>query len=440
MLRVVHLSTTDVSGGAALATHRLHQALPDCDIRSTMFVASKRGDGAGVVEFRPAFCGPRAMNQFLFRAARHLQRQFLHAANGTFMTHDWTYFGGLVERQLPTADIIHLHWATDLLDFRALPRLAARAPLIWTFHDMNAYTGGCHYTQGCERFTAECGACPLLPSQNPDDITHQVIQRKVAALQQVPPSRLTIVSPSRWMATEARRSTVFGRFDIEVIPNGIDVQVFRPLDRVELRRQHGFAPHDRLILFVADNLSDRRKGMLELEQAFAQIAHLPNLKILTLGGNRSRMEGPMYHHLGPLHDPEKICEAYNLADIFVIPTLQDNFPNTVLEALASGTPVVGFATGGVADAVENGVSGLLAPTGDVAGLARHIMRALTDDPLRAAMSLAARARAVNCYSLKRQAAACAALYRRMLSCESSALAHCSPTRRPSSGANHPVSA
>jgi glycosyltransferase involved in cell wall biosynthesis len=401
-----------------------------------MFVASRRGTGDGVVEFKPAFGGPRGLNQFLFRAARHLQRQHLRAANGTFMTHDWAYFGSLVERQLPAADVYHIHWATDLLDFRMLPRLAARAPLVWTFHDMNAYTGGCHYTQGCERFISGCGACPLLPSSDPGDVTYQVVQRKIAALRDVPPSRLTIVAPSRWMAAEARRSAVFGGFDIEVIPNGIDVQTFRPMNRAELRQQYGFSPHDRLVLFVADNLADRRKGMPELEQALAQVAHVPNLKILTLGGNQSRMQGPMYRHLGLLNDPEKICEAYNLADIFVIPTLQDNFPNTVLEAMAAGTPVVGFATGGVADAVEDGVSGLLAPTRDVAALARHIECALTDDALRGAMGLAARARAVNFYSIQRQAYACAALYRRMLPCETDAMA---PATAPSSGVRTPHS-
>lgn len=437
MLRVVHLSTTDVTGGAALATYRLHQALPDCDVHSTMYVATKRGTGAGVVEFRPSFFGPRALNQFLFRAARHLQRKSLRATNA-FMTSDWTYFGGLVARQFPAADIIHLHWATDLLDFRALPRLVERTPLVWTFHDMNAFTGGCHYTQGCERFTTECGACPLLPSEDLDDVTHRILQRKVAALRNVPVSRLTIVAPSRWMAAQVRRSTVFGRFDVKVIPNGIDTDVFRPMDRTALRAKYGFSPEDRLILSVAENLSDRRKGMRELEQAFAQIAHVPNLKILTLGGNCSRLQGNMYRHLGPLHDPEKICEAYNLADIFVIPTLQDNFPNTVIEALASGTPVVGFATGGVVDAVEDGMSGLLAPTGDVAGLAQNITRALTDDALRGAMRLAARERAVSHYSLKKQADTFSALYGRLLPCEEATLSSV-VTPSPVS-ANHPLSA
>jgi glycosyltransferase involved in cell wall biosynthesis len=257
-----------------------------------------------------------------------------------------------------------------------------------------------------------------------------VIQQKVNALSKVPESRLTVVAPSHWMANETRRSRTFGRFPVEIIPNGIDVQSFRPLARTELRAKYGLAPEDRVILFVADMLDDRRKGMQELDQAIARIAHVPRLKILTLGGvGGERMSGPMYRHLGRLDGPGRVCEAYNLADVFVIPTLQDNFPNTVLEALASGTPIVGFATGGVADAIENGKSGLLAPTGDVTGLAMQIARVLTDESLRAEMGIAARARAIACYSQERQANAYAALYRRMLSQESS-VAHSEQPRTP----------
>jgi glycosyltransferase involved in cell wall biosynthesis len=334
------------------------------------------------------------------------------------MTHDYAYLGGLAQRQAPDADVFHLHWAMDLLDFRMLPHFARRAPIAWTFHDMNAFTGGCHYDRGCGRFTASCGACPLLHSDDPHDITHRVLQRKLAALREVPEARMVVICPSRWMEREVQRSTLFGRFQTEVIPNGIDLQTFRPLDRAALRRQYEIAPEDRVIFFIAESLSDARKGALELQKAIAHLAHLPNLRIVTLGdGDKQNMQGPLYRHLGKVNDPRKVCEAYNLADVSVIPTLQDNFPNTVLESMASGTPVVGFATGGVVDAVEHGVSGLLAPTGDTEGLAAHLMRALSDDELRVSMGHAARARAVEHYSLERQTTACASLYRRLLSVE-----------------------
>src|SRR3954471_13148561 len=178
MIRVVHLSTTDVKGGAALAAHRLHQALPERGVESKMFVAWRHSEDPNVVEFRPSIWGPRSLNHVIFRAARRLQRRPLPTTNGVFMTHDRAYLGGLAQRQTPDADVFHLHWAMDLLDFRMLPHFARRAPIAWTFHDMNAFTGGCHYDRGCGRFTASCGACPLLGSHDPDDITHRVLQRK----------------------------------------------------------------------------------------------------------------------------------------------------------------------------------------------------------------------------------------------------------------------
>jgi glycosyltransferase involved in cell wall biosynthesis len=414
MLRVTHLSTTDIKGGAALAAYRLHQALPERGVHSSMFVASRHSEDPNVIEFKPSIWGPRGLNHLLFRAARRIQRRPLPTSGGVFMTHDYAYLGGLAQRQVPDSDVFHFHWAMDLLDFRMLPRFARRAPIAWTFHDMNAFTGGCHYDRDCGRFTNACGACPILNSTDLDDITHQVLERKVASLQEVPESRMIVICPSRWMEREVQRSRAFGRFATEVIPNGIDHTVFRPLDRAAIRRKYQIAPEDRVVFFIAESIDDPRKGWAELQQAVGQLSHLPNLRILTLGrGDTGKMQGPLYRHLGGVHDPEKVCEAYNLADIFVIPTRQDNFPNTVLESMASGTPVVGFATGGVGDAVEDGISGLLTPTGNIDGLARNMIRALSDEELRISMGHAARERAVEFFSLERQTLACSALYRRL---------------------------
>ena len=334
------------------------------------------------------------------------------------MTHDYAFFGGLAERQAPDADVFHLHWAMDLLDFRMLPQFARRAPIAWTFHDMNAFTGGCHYDRGCGRFTATCGACPLLRSDDPDDITHQ---RHPA--QDRRPARGAGVAPRRHLPEPLDGARSAAQHGLRPLPHGGDSERDRsanlpPLDRAALRRQYQIAPEDRVIFFIAESLSDPRKGAAELQRAIAHLAHLPNLRIVTLGDfDAEKMQGPLYRHLGKINDPRKVCEAYNLADVSVVPTLQDNFPNTVLESMASGTPVVGFATGGVVDAVEHGVSGLLAPTGDTDGLAALLIRALSDDELRVSMGHAARARAVEHYSLERQTTACASLYRRLLSVE-----------------------
>lgn len=377
-----------------------------------MFVGIAQRGGPGVREFNPAAPAPARVGRWLYRAARRFQHR-VRTLEGPLFSQDWTVFNRLPLRQLPPADIYHLHWTSDLVDFRMLAPLARRAPVVWTFHDMNPFTGGCHYDVGCGRFAVACGACPLLGSTAPDDVSRRVLQRKVRALAGVPDDGLTVVSPSRWMAGEARRSTVFGRFETRVIPNGIDLDAFCPVgDRGAVRRRFELAPDDRAILFVADVLNDSRKGWPQLEQALAETAaRLPNLRVLTLGlGDTQRMAGPAFRHLGHVSDAATIRDAYNAADLFVIPSLQDNFPNTVLEALACGTPVAGFATGGVVDAVEEGISGTLARTGDTADLAARIIRLLQDDAGRMAMGRAARERAVASYGLAAQAAACLALY------------------------------
>lgn len=416
MLRVVQLSTTQTAGGAALAAHRLHTVLEaQGGVRSTMFVGLAQKGGAGVREFAPIPLAPPAVNRFLFRAGRRLQRR-VECVHGPLFSLDWTLFDRLPLWQLPPADLYHLHWTADLVDFRMLPALARRAPVVWTFHDMNPFTGGCHYDEGCGRFATACGQCPQLASADPQDVSARVLRRKLRTLAAVPADRLTVIAPSRWMARESRRSRVFGRFDARVLPNGIDLEIFSPApDRAAVRRRLGLTPDDRVVLFVADVLNDVRKGWAELERALTEVAHLPSLRVLTLGqGDTQHMVGPSYLHLGQLHDAAAIRDAYIAADLFVIPSLQDNFPNTVLESLACGTPVVGFAAGGIVDAVEEGVCGSLAPVGDTAALAAHITALLTDDARRTAMGQAGRVRAVRLYGLETQAAACLELYRELL--------------------------
>ena len=433
MIHVVQISTTESAGGAALAAHRLHDALNGHtgDVRSTMFVGMAQENGSGVVEFNPAAPAPRGVGRLIFRSGRRLQRR-VRAVDGPLFSQDWTVFGRLPARRMPAADVHHLHWTADLVDFRMLAPLARRGPVVWTLHDMNPFTGGCHYDAGCGRFVAACGDCPVLMQPSADDASARVLRRKTRALASIPDDGITVVCPSEWLAGEARRSAVFGRFEARVIPNGIDLETFRPLEnRADVRRRLGLEPADRAVLFVAEIIDDTRKGRRELERTLADVAaRLPNLRVLTLGqGDTTGMTGPAFRHLGKLSDPDAIRDAYAAADLFVIPSLQDNFPNTVIESLACGTPVAGFATGGVVDAVGDGVCGTLAPTGDTAGLADGIFRLLADDALREAMGRRSRERAEARYGLPAQAAAYRALYVEQLRRAQNGGTNASPDRK-----------
>ena len=300
------------------------------------------------------------------------------------------------------------------LDFRMLRPLADRAPLVWTFHDMNPFTGGCHYDRGCGRFADECGECPIIASSDSRDVTRRVIRRKKRALSGIGDSELTLVSPSRWMAGEARRSSLFGRFESLVIPYGVSLDTFRPVSKQQARRRFGLESNEPVVLFVAHHLQDPLKGWSQLKRALAEIPDLSHLRVLTVGrGATEHMSAPTFRHLGRLSDPNAMRDAYNAADLFVIPSLHENFPNTVLESLACGTPVVGFGTGGVVEAVEHGVTGMLAPTGNAKELAACIVKVLSNEVLRESMARAARARAVSHYGLDQQAKAYIALYERL---------------------------
>jgi glycosyltransferase involved in cell wall biosynthesis len=294
--------------------------------------------------------------------------------------------------------------------------LAAQHPIVWTFHDMNAFTGGCHYSGLCERFTARCGSCPqLMSSKEEDDMTRRVLDRKSELLARVASERLTVVSPSAWLATEARRSTLFGRFDIQVIPNGIDVQEFRPVPRLEARARFNLPAEARIVLFVAEQVADRRKGLRLLLKAFQQLRAIPNLLLVTLGrGGHDAIPSGKVRHLGSLDSSESLRAAYSAADVFAMPSLQDNLPNTVLETMACGTPVAGFAAGGVGEAVVHGESGLLARTGDFSGLAAALRAILENSRLHAEFSAKARERIEREYTIERQAGRYAALYERVI--------------------------
>jgi glycosyltransferase involved in cell wall biosynthesis len=229
-----------------------------------------------------------------------------------------------------------------------------------------------------------------------------------------------VVSPSRWLAAEAQRSTLLGQFDISVIPYGLNTHTFAPLDRASVRQSLGLPQDAALVLFAAAALDNRRKGLDLLTAALGRLAtkqtpHRRPVHLLTIGDRPPTMPFPLpHHHLGATNDDRRLAEAYNAADVFVIPSRDDNLPNTVLESLACGTPVVGFAVGGIPDMVRMGETGLLAAPEDTCAMAEAIERVLVDAELRSRLAENARRVAVTEYDAAIQAGRYAALYAQIL--------------------------
>jgi glycosyltransferase involved in cell wall biosynthesis len=188
---------------------------------------------------------------------------------------------------------------------------------------MAALTGGCHYDGGCGKFTQRCGACPVLGSTADDDLSRAVWTRKSAALSKLAPDRLHLVGTSRWIAAEAKRSSLLGRFPVSVIPNGLDTTEFAPRDKGYSRDTLGVPRDTKVVLFVADSAANRRKGFDHLAAALAGMTDESNLFLLSVGGGKPNVPGLPQLHLGKIAHDRMLSVVYSAADVFVIPSLQE---------------------------------------------------------------------------------------------------------------------
>ncbi|MDH3659411.1 MAG: glycosyltransferase [Alphaproteobacteria bacterium] len=374
-IRVAVISTANARGGAGRAANRLHHAFrADDRLSSTMLVAPGRNrtgdptvecvdlaDVAGLrLRARWAACRRIAWNRW--------RNRFRPRGYEPFQD-DREPDGYALEPHLADVDVLHLNWVARFLPIEAIPRLAERVPLLWTLHDMLPFTGGCHYDHGCDRWRDGCGACPQLGSSKANDASATNWRRKSGAFAAVPEGRLRLVTPSRWLAEQARSSPSLRRFPITVIPNAIDLERYRPRDRRAGRAALGLPEDRRLLLFVADDLSSMRKGGRFLGRAMAELADVGAVDLVAVGGGRAPIDHPRVHRLGVIDDEDRLASVFAAVDLFILPSLQDNLPNTMLESLAAATPVVAFDVGGIPDFVRPGETGALAPCEDGEALA-----------------------------------------------------------------------
>lgn len=410
-MKITHLSTYDGVGGAAVATCRLHSGLKNLGHESRIITLWKNAEDSDptVVRLEP----PRDM---LTRLRRRLERRSLDRAAAEisarpsglgFFSSDQTQHGADVLRQLPATDVLNLHWVAGLIDYSAFfPRLPKGLPVVWTLHDMNPVTGGCHHAGVCVGFHAKCGMCPELESKLENDISRGIWTRKNRAYSSLPESTFTFVTPSRWLAGKVRESSLGSRFKVHVIPYGLDTEIFKPTDKLAARAALGLDADATYILFAAYFSSDSYKGFPILLKALPELRDVPRLTGLAVGmGQAANLEQPAIpmRALGLVKDERRMALIYSAADLFVLPSFQDNFPNTALEALACGTPVIGSRVGGIPEIVRDGQTGFTVPSGDSQALAKMIREVLENSSLRSALSAECRRVAIAEYSLMIQA-------------------------------------
>jgi glycosyltransferase involved in cell wall biosynthesis len=380
-------------GGAAVAANRLHRALQKQvwtrqSVESTMLV----GTPNRLETHRPAPGVTYLANNFL--AEQTAFGRFV-AERLYFLPHERDYsvrfqfspakFGANLSFHpaIQQADVLHLHWINfgflSLDGLRSLFELGK--PIVWTLHDQWAFTGGCHYSRGCDHFLTHCQRCPYLKKPDEHDLSYKVFEQKIDVFRK---SNVHFTPPSHWLANEARQSALLWEFPFTVIPYAIDQTIFQPVER-DNANAHLDLPstNNPRLLFGSANVTDSRKGFAYFADSLKLLHQQhPNLtpEILVFGKGRSYLFNELPYpvrHLGLLTAEDEIVAAYNAADAMVVPSLEDNLPNTVIEAMACGIPVVGFRTGGIPEMIDHQQNGYLADVGSAQQLADGLAFILT---------------------------------------------------------------
>lgn len=421
-MRITLLNTNSHSGGAARACLRLTEALGrQADVRADMLVAHQNAEHPQVTAYPQSWWQrKRLFGHFVGERLAYLPYERSKAGRFDLSLAN-TGFDVSSHPLVQRANVLHLHWVNQgFLSIRSLRRLAALGkPLVWTLHDMWPFTGGCHYSGDCRKYQTHCHTCPLVRRPHPRDISYRLWERKATFYQQ---ARLHVVTCSEWLGHQARQSPLLADTEITSIPNGIDTALFAPGDTAAIRQRLGLPLDKRLLLFGAMKVSDERKGYRYLKEALA-IHHqrypeqADKVELVVFGkADEAALATLPYpvHSLGLLSDQATIADAYRAVDAFVIPSLQDNLPNTVMESLACGTPVIGFRTGGIPEMVAHKVAGYLVSQRDSTGLADGIDYLLQDDDRYRTMATAARRKVEQDYSYDVVARRYLKLYDRLL--------------------------
>jgi len=367
MLKVVHINTYDGNGGAGRACLRLNRALLAENIDSKIIVHYQFGKNPLVLTFNTTAV-QKAYTAATIILERILAKRILKPGKRTPFSFTWFGRSVIHHPDVIAADVIHLHWVNhSFLNPSHLAELAKlNKPIVWTFHDSNAFTGGCHVRYTCDHFVRQCGYCPVLKKAGADDASHKIWQQKHKAYQQL---GFNVVAPSSWMLSSVLLSSLMQNKPALQIPNTLETDVFKPANKALAKKELGL-PENKFIFLTGfmPSRKDMHKGTSYLLESLELLKERLGIKAeqieLVVFGNRNAKDVPDFSFkttfLGTINDDAKLAMCYAAADAFLIPSLEDNLPYTVMESLACGTPVVAFTTGGIPDMVEHLHNGYLA--------------------------------------------------------------------------------
>ena len=357
-MKILIVNTSDLEGGAARASYRLHKSLLAIHVDSKMLVQNKSSDDFTVIaetsKLRKGFNKLRP-------TIDSLPIGFFKERTKTLFSPSWFGFSNIVDQiNEMNPDIVHLHWICGgMMTIEDIARI--KAPIVWSLHDMWAFTGGCHYDEECQGYEKECGNCKVLGSDKDNDLSKKIFKRKQKAFTQK--KDITIVGISNWLNECSKNSTLLKDKNHINLPNPLDTNIFKPFDKEKARELWGLPKDKKLVLFGAMGAtSDPRKGFYELMESLEEIED-SNVELVIFGSERcedTKDLGFNVYYLGQLYDDVSLVTLYNSVDVMIVPSLQENLSNAIMESLACGVPVVGFDIGGNADMIDHERNGYLA--------------------------------------------------------------------------------
>ncbi len=353
-------------GGAAIAALRLLKALKKQDVEIKMLVQKKKTDHNFIEQTSNNFINKQ--KNFFYFAYERLLFKLKEKDISVRFAFSMANIGEDISNHkfVKEADIIHLHWINfGFLSINSLQKLfKLDKPIVWTLHDMWSFTGGCHYAYDCKKYQTHCSNCSYYLKNSKDkDISHKVFENKINLFGDV---NLNFATCSNWLGNTAKESKLISKYKITPINNAIETDVFKPLDKKTCREKLNIPTDKKIILFGAMNMSDERKGFKYLKEALNILKKMPNtdkILILLFGKSSEELlqELPFdYHNIKFTSSQDDILNIYNSADIYVIPSIQDNLPNTIVESHSCGVPVVGFDTAGISEMISHKNTGYLA--------------------------------------------------------------------------------
>ena len=358
-MKILHINTSDTAGGAAIAAMRLHKAMLAAGIDSTFFCLNRtiNDDGRILTVDKKTKLKSRT-----FDIAKRIffTKTTLSSQKGLFsdMKHGYK-LGKFVK--LNDYDVIYIHWVNGgFLSLKGMKEICKTGKKIfWFMHDMFPITGGCHHSFECNRYTQNCGECTYMKHPCKSDFSYKQLKLKHKILDKYP--NLSFVSPSKWLYECAKSSSIAKGHNVYHIPNLLDPNVFRPLDKDFCREVLNLPKDKKIILFGADSaLTNPYKGFEYLVKAMGKFktdSHIKadELLLVIFGSSYNKTIDDLLpfetRFMGALHDGIAISLLYNSASVFCIPSVAENFANTILEAINCHTPVVGFNVGGIPDIV-----------------------------------------------------------------------------------------